>query len=484
MNDLPSEWFPIADYEVDPIGLEDKELRALSSVWIEQVSSLPAIDKFTERLQREWAIETGLIERLYTLDRGITELLIEQGVKAALIPHGATKDPEQAVAMISDQQQAIEGIFAFVKGERVLTSSYIKELHSLFCRNQAYAEGRDQFGRRTQVELLKGAYKIHPNNPARPDGGVHFYCPPEHVAAEMDRLIELHNAHGDVAPEVEAAWLHHRFVQIHPFQDGNGRVARALSTLVFIRPRWLPLVVRDRERDEYIRALEQADMGELKALVDFFARLQRQEFVKALGIARELERAVKVDVRIKAIGERMARRSQALAAEHREAIDSAKKLHALARVRFDAVCASLQEVVTPHAKSKFYAEDEDDQGGRSHYHLRQIVSTAKELNYFANTQQYRSWVRFVALDSDQSNILLSFHGIGHEVRGVIVCSATWFRRVKTDEGENETEGERPLCDQVFQINYKEDYQDVEARFELWLEDVIEKGLALWEATAL
>ena len=34
--------------------------------------------------------------------------------------------------------------------------------------------------------------------------------------------------------EVEAAWLHHRFTQIHPFEDGNGRVARALASLVFI----------------------------------------------------------------------------------------------------------------------------------------------------------------------------------------------------------------------------------------------------------
>jgi|GEM_PF-6737520 len=29
-------------------------------------------------------------------------------------------------------------------------------------------------------------------------------------------------------PLLVAAWLHHQFVQIHPFQDGNGRVTRAL----------------------------------------------------------------------------------------------------------------------------------------------------------------------------------------------------------------------------------------------------------------
>lgn len=158
--------------------------------------------------------------------------------------------------------------------------------------------------------------------------------------------------------------------------------------------------------------------------------------------------------------------------------------NSFAKYRLDEVCQSLKEVVAPHAGTKFFTTDEEDQGPHSHYHLRQIVSTAKELHYFANTKRYRSWVRLAALDTDQSNILLSFHCIGHEFRGVIGCSATWFRRVKTDDGENETEGETPLCDQVFQINYREDRQDVRERFELWLEDVIERGLALWEATAL
>ncbi len=79
------EWHQIADYEVPPAELEDKELRALSGVWVEQKSTLhesAGSAKFLERLKREWAIETGLIERLYTLDRGIAQLLIERGIPA------------------------------------------------------------------------------------------------------------------------------------------------------------------------------------------------------------------------------------------------------------------------------------------------------------------------------------------------------------------------------------------------------------------
>ena len=62
---------------------------------------------------REWAIETGLVERLYSFDRGITQLLIDHGIQAAVIPHGSVPNPEATVAMISDHKAAVEGVFQF-----------------------------------------------------------------------------------------------------------------------------------------------------------------------------------------------------------------------------------------------------------------------------------------------------------------------------------------------------------------------------------
>ena len=477
-------WRPITDYETDPTELSDSELRALSSVWIERRGILDesgSISEFTERLKREWAIETGLIERLYTLDRGITELMIRHGVNAALIPHTAGGNPAHTVAMIGDQQDAIESVFAFVKGDRPLSTSYVKELHSLFTRNQEFVEGRDQFGRKTQVRLIRGDYKKQPNNPTRPDGTVHPYCPPEHVAAEMDRLLELHLAHDDVAPEVEAAWLHHRFARIHPFQDGNGRIARALATLVFVKANWLPLVVRDTHRAKYIDALERADSGDLKALVSFFSSLQREEFIRAIGIARDTEQAARVDAHIEAIKRRLAQRQDTLEKEWEAAMSTAERLHALAKARLDEVCSSLQEAMKDYGEFDFFVSDEDDKGNRGHYFHRQIVSTARKLGYYANTRRYRSWVRLVAKDGNQGNILISFHCIGQEFQGVLACSGTWFLRARTDDSGFETAGEATLSDEVFQINYMEDVENVQLRFRDWLERAIERGLALWES---
>jgi len=67
-------WHPIEDLEYDPKDLTEGELEALGRVWTSQKAELagPALEEFDKRLRREWAIETGVIERVYTLDRGVT----------------------------------------------------------------------------------------------------------------------------------------------------------------------------------------------------------------------------------------------------------------------------------------------------------------------------------------------------------------------------------------------------------------------------
>jgi len=279
-------WQPIQDLPPDWRKLASTELPPLVTVWNEQAERLRSSGEFItfmERLRREIAIETGIIERLYTLDRGITRLLIEQGINESLIPHGATDKPiGQVVALIQDQETAIEGLFDFVGGQRQLSTSYIKQLHQVLTQNQDSTEALVTATQKIiKVSLIRGDWKKQPNNPMRLSGDIHEYCPPEQVASEMDNLIAWHHQHRleQVTPEVEAAWLHHRFTQIHPFQDGNGRVARCLASLVFIQATWFPLVLTRDDRAVYIQAAEQADHGDLSKLISLFAKSQKQLFI-------------------------------------------------------------------------------------------------------------------------------------------------------------------------------------------------------------
>ena len=131
-------WAPIEDYQSNEV-LAHNELGALAQVWQEQRDRLTgqqAYREFEEKLKREWAIETGLVERLYTLDRGVTQLLIEYGLRAELLPNSRGSNPENVMAMISDHKDAVESVFLYVKEERSLSTSYIKEIHALMTQHQ------------------------------------------------------------------------------------------------------------------------------------------------------------------------------------------------------------------------------------------------------------------------------------------------------------------------------------------------------------
>jgi hypothetical protein len=139
-------WHPITDLEGDPKSLTDGELIGLERVWADQKTELihfNALTDFEQRLRREWSIETGAIENVYTLDRGVTKALIEKGIVAALIPHGAgRRDPERIARTIQDHYDALDGMFDFVRGRRELTTGYIRELHACFAPKSGQLYGR------------------------------------------------------------------------------------------------------------------------------------------------------------------------------------------------------------------------------------------------------------------------------------------------------------------------------------------------------
>src|SRR5258708_6132326 len=188
-------WRPFSDLPANPRALTDSELEPLLRVWTDQKSMLETqgvLEVFNTRLKREWAIETGAIEGVYTLSRGVTQTLIERGIDASFIrTEGNDKSPEHIARILQDHVNALEHMFAFVRGDRQLTVGYIKELHAALLRNVETVKVVDQLDRVFETALEKGKYKTLPNSPTKPEGTLHEYCPPEHVASEMDRMVAL-----------------------------------------------------------------------------------------------------------------------------------------------------------------------------------------------------------------------------------------------------------------------------------------------------
>lgn len=471
---------------------EFPELRALSSVWKERKGELEdngAYREFLKKLQREWAIETGIIERLYTWDRGVTEVLIEQGIEASIISHKggvSRQDAEHIQAVIQDHLGIVEGLFAYIKGDEPLTEHFIRGLQAQFTANQDYTDALTESGLIVTVQLLKGEYKKSANNPKRPDGEVHAYCPPELTKEEMERLVSIYREEESRhQPEVNSAWLHHRFTQIHPFQDGNGRVARALASLVFLREGLFPLVIRESDRKEYIGALEQADAGNLRPLVELFARRQKEAILKALGLEQQVQQSKYaqqiISSALEILKSKYAHKKQKLSAVY----DHANKLFAVAENRFREIVEEIDQrlrAVTPPGHEKYQARTNaaPSSAKNRHYFQKQIVEAAKQFDYFANLDKHRAWVRITLATEQEFDYVVSFHGYGHGDTGILVASAFTYIKAPREGGGLEPVSLHPAATDLFQFNYAESYESTLKRFLEWLESSIAIAMAEWK----
>lgn len=468
------------------------ELRALTSVWQEKKAQLEdngAYKEFVKKLQREWAIETGIIERLYNWDRGVTEVLIEQGIESSIISHHggiSQQDAEHIQALINDHLGIVEGLFSYVKGEEPLSEYFIRGLQAQFTAHQDYTEAVTESGALVRVKVLKGEYKALPNNPRRPDGVVHSYCPPELTQEEMGNLIRMYRAaESHYPPEVRSAWLHHRFTKIHPFQDGNGRVARALASLVFLREGLFPLVVRDADRKEYIGALETADAGDLAPLVSFFARRQREAILRALGVEQQVQQSKYADQIISsALGllkAKFAKEKQKVSLVYQHA----DKLFGIVEARFKNLAGSLDvqlRQLTPPQKQLYHAwcNAANNSSPQRHYFQKQIVDTAKLFDYYANFERHRAWVRMTLTTDMAFDYVVSFHGYGSGDTGILAVSAFTYVKAPREDGGTEPVSLHPAATDLFQFNYVESYESTEKRFNEWLESSIAIALAEWK----
>jgi Fic family protein len=474
-------WKPLAPL-ADPATLGVPELRAFEQLWRKQKERLTAAgtyQPFWERLARSWSIETGIIERIYDLSAGATEVLIEHGFEANLIQHGDTDTkPERLIEILNDHRQGLGLVMDLIGGTRELTPGWIKELHALLCRHQPSVMAREQgpLQRMIEIPFEHGVYKTLPNSPTLADGRVHEYCPPEHVASEIEQMIAIYSDIPHALPEVRSAWLHLAFTQIHPFQDGNGRIARALASIDFIQVGLFPLVVDRRDRDSrYMPALQAADHGDLRPLIQFFAECEQRAIIQAISVAEEaLVRVRGRQAAIEAARTKVLSRAQA---EVNQRSAMAKRIDALAAAAhsvFESVAAEVQAAV-PGVTTRTALSD----GINAHYWTRQIVDMAKARRYWADMREHRAWSRLQLADGGVTDLVVTLHFVGNPSPGSCMSGAFLVHRDRADE-PIATAGFTLLPQEPLVFVAEEDSEAQRERFLRWLDDVIVVALSEWK----
>jgi len=103
------------------------------------------------------------------------------------------------------------------------------------------------------------------------------------VEEEIDALLAwYHGNRKKIHPFELAGIFHHRISQIHPFVDGNGRVARELHNFILTGCGFPPIIVPVQRRDEYMDYLERADEGDVRPLLKFFFELLAKDYFDVL----------------------------------------------------------------------------------------------------------------------------------------------------------------------------------------------------------
>ena len=191
-----------------------------------------------------------------TLTYGQTELLLMFG---RVVGEANMKDLEEMKAhnvclKMMQEEAAIK--------EKPLTELFIRTLHQTMLREDYTVYRQLPGGVNTSYVVHAGRYKTRPNSVITPSGERFEYASPEETPALMADLIAWYNqaeAEKTMSPIELAALFHYRYIRIHPFEDGNGRIARLLMNYILMKHDYPMLVIRSKAKKQYLDALGKAD---------------------------------------------------------------------------------------------------------------------------------------------------------------------------------------------------------------------------------
>jgi len=204
-------------------------------------------DALLVQLRNLWTHTSTAIEG-NTLTLGETAFVLEEGLTISGKP---LKDHEEVVG----HAKAIDLIYDLIRRKSDLTENDLFDLHKAV-----------QTERVVDVYKPVGAWKVEHNSTVMlsGDGQIIFeFAPPKDVQELMQSWLALfqktckeHTANKKAALTAYV-YLHISFVRIHPFWDGNGRMARLIANVPVIRAGFPPVIIPKERRQEYIEALSE-----------------------------------------------------------------------------------------------------------------------------------------------------------------------------------------------------------------------------------
>lgn len=296
------------------------DLEALRDEW-QSLQPLKPEDeaRLWQKFRLEWNYHSNHIEG-NTLTYGETELFFLHDRIQAGHTH-------REYVEMKAHDAAIEHVRDLASDDRNLREGDIRDLNKIALKEPFWKDAITSDGQPTKKQIVPGEYKTTPNNVVTATGEIFFFARPEDTAPKMQDFVAWLNR--ELADHLHhpveiAARCHHDFVLIHPFDDGNGRVARLLVNYILLKTGYPPLIVRSEKKASYLSALQQADAGNLDPLVEHLATELRWSLETAIKAGRgtgiedvsDVEKELALFVRQQKLGKRdVIRLSPQIAAE-------------------------------------------------------------------------------------------------------------------------------------------------------------------------
>lgn len=259
----------------------------------------------------------------------------------------------------------------------------------------------------------------------------------------MDNLIAIYNkAENDkVSPLICAAWFHQAFTMIHPFQDGNGRVARLLASLILIKHRLFPFAVpREEAKSRYIDALEKADTDQPQTLVAYFAATQKRHIEKALNF-REGS-GVSFDEVAGFLSGKIEKWQEKKVAEREEQLDPARmRVFNFCLEHLNLMAGQLRSRLNGNAILSIQSCPQNEQEKQGYY--GQIIKYAKQHNYYFNRNFPKGWLTLrIELANDKIyQLCITVHHYGYDDSTLAIGGFLEFLTAHSNKGVDEERGD-------------------------------------------
>lgn len=220
----------------------------------------PLSDRDRELLSRRFTIDFNYNSNHIegnTLTYGQTEILLLFG---KIVGEAEVKDVQEMTASnVGLKMMTEEAVLKDVP----LTQNFIRTLHKTLLRENYTVYRNLPGGQITSYVIHAGQYKTRPNSVITRYGDRFEYASPEETPALMTDLVDWYNdaeQSGKLTPVELAAIFHYRYIRIHPFEDGNGRIARLMVNYILARHGYPMIVVRSRKKNDYLEALHKTDL--------------------------------------------------------------------------------------------------------------------------------------------------------------------------------------------------------------------------------